>query len=306
MNYPLNSSNTENCAQNMVGREGFEPSNPAMSRQIDSVFWEQYNRYLRSVVSHHTASDRMSYGMKYYHILADGNASELLSLNNEKRIHVMKSLASLAKYLGCYDNWKLIRERYQLKWSNGDSFTYFNSIIDNRRNYSSMISWIKKAYSVLPKQYGNILFYCTLTGLRPTEACKSIELVHNDFDNYINKQSNTLEHFRYPNIFIRRTKKAFMSVVTDSILEIARNSGLYSYNAIKMLMMRNDIDMNMSYCRKIFATYLRLNGIESETIDLLQGRIPKSVFVRHYFKPDYNNKRIKVVLERLTKTLLDM
>jgi hypothetical protein len=30
---PLNSSNTENCAQNMVGREGFEPSNPAMSRR---------------------------------------------------------------------------------------------------------------------------------------------------------------------------------------------------------------------------------------------------------------------------------
>ena len=29
----FNSSNTENCAQNMVGREGFEPSNPAMSRR---------------------------------------------------------------------------------------------------------------------------------------------------------------------------------------------------------------------------------------------------------------------------------
>lgn len=29
----INSSNTENCAQNMVGREGFEPSNPAMSRR---------------------------------------------------------------------------------------------------------------------------------------------------------------------------------------------------------------------------------------------------------------------------------
>ena len=26
-------SNIENCAQNMVGREGFEPSNPAMSRR---------------------------------------------------------------------------------------------------------------------------------------------------------------------------------------------------------------------------------------------------------------------------------
>jgi hypothetical protein len=30
---PPNSSNSENCAQNMVGRKGFEPSNPAMSRR---------------------------------------------------------------------------------------------------------------------------------------------------------------------------------------------------------------------------------------------------------------------------------
>ena len=29
----INYSNIENCAQNMVGREGFEPSNPAMSRR---------------------------------------------------------------------------------------------------------------------------------------------------------------------------------------------------------------------------------------------------------------------------------
>jgi hypothetical protein len=33
MNYPINFSNIENCAENMVGRKGFEPSNPAMSRR---------------------------------------------------------------------------------------------------------------------------------------------------------------------------------------------------------------------------------------------------------------------------------
>ena len=32
-NCTINSSSIENCAQNMVGREGFEPSNPAMSRR---------------------------------------------------------------------------------------------------------------------------------------------------------------------------------------------------------------------------------------------------------------------------------
>ena len=44
--------------------------------------------------------------------------------------------------------------------------------------------------------------------------------------------------------------------------------------------------VHMNYCRKIFATYLGNNGIEQEIIDLLQGRIPKSVFAKHYYRPD--------------------
>jgi hypothetical protein len=280
------------------------PRTPPCQGNFDSVFWEQYKKFLTNTVSLDTASDRMSYAKKYHHILTSGNASELLTLNNEKRIHIMKSLATLSKHLGCYDRWKQIRERYQLKWSNGDALSSFNNIIDNRTNYSSMIVWLKNAFSKLPKDYGNILLYCTLTGLRPDEACKSIQLIHNDGDNYINKQSMILEHFRYPEIFIRRTKKAYISIVTNRILEIARNSGDYSYNAMKMMVSRNNIDMRMSYCRKIFATYLRMDRIESETIDLLQGRIPKSVFARHYYRPDLNNHRITKSINHLSKTII--
>ena len=60
--------------------------------------------------------------------------------------------------------------------------------------------------------------------------------------------------------------------------------------------------MNMYYCRKVFATYLRNKGIESEIIDLLQGRIISSVFVNHYYRPDINEiitKRIRPVLNSL-------
>ena len=43
----------------------------------------------------------------------------------------------------------------------------------------------------------------------------------------------TLEHFRYPDIFIRRTKKAYISIVTDEIIEIAMDSGTHDYDAVK-------------------------------------------------------------------------
>ena len=137
----------------------------------------------------------------------------------------MKSLATLSKYLGCYDKWKNIIQFYQLKWSNEDNSQVFNDIIGNNpQNYNSMIEWFKSTYSKLVKSYGNILLYNTLTGLRPDEACKSIILLQKEGERYLRKDLMILEHYKYPDIFIRRTKKAYISVVTDPILELAKRS----------------------------------------------------------------------------------
>ena len=219
-------------------------------------------------------------------------------------MHVMKALAAFSKYIGCYDRWREIKIRYQLRWTNPNGLEIFNAIIsDTKGNYTSMVSWLRDVCSKLPTSYSNILLYNTLTGLRPDEACKSISLIQREEHNYLKKEVMTLEHFRYPDIFIRRTKKAYISVVTDSILELAKQSSVCSYNALRLAIKRRALDMNMSYCRKIFATYLRMNGIEQEIIDLLQGRTPKSVFVRHYFRPDYQYKRIRESINSLYKSL---
>ena len=116
----------------------------------------------------------------------------------------------------------------------------------------------------------------------------------------------TLEHYRYPAIFIRNSKKAFISIVNEQILLSAKDSRNCSYAALRSCLKKNGMDMNMAYCRKIFATYLRKNGIESEIIDLLQGRTPKSVFARHYFRPNFNEemRRIIQTLQNLHQELL--
>jgi intergrase/recombinase len=65
--------------------------------------------------------------------------------------------------------------------------------------------------------------------------------------------------------------------------------------------------MNMYYCRKVFATYLRNAGIEQEIIDLHQGRMPHSVFVNHYYRPNISDiitNKIKPVLKSLLEMLL--
>jgi intergrase/recombinase len=123
---------------------------------------------------------------------------------------------------------------------------------------------------------------------------------HRIREEYLSKDKRMMEHFKFPNIFLRRTKKAFVSLVNDEMLDLvnAQKESL-NYDKIRLTFLRNNQKFYMSYCRKVFATFLRNEGIEPELIDLLQGRIPNSVFVRHYYRPD--SSKFDVIREKLTK-----
>jgi hypothetical protein len=227
----------------------------------------------------------------------------------------MKALASLSKFLGRYDEWLDIIKKYQLKWSKpGRSVNVFKSIVDSksqRNDLESMIKWIKDVSAVLPAEYRNIILFNTLTGLRPDEAQKSLWLLKTSRgDDYIDKERSLLKHYCFPTIFLRQTKNAYVSIIDDHILELAKitpNKEIY-YNALrKRIATKNGFEMNMYYCRKVFATFLRNKRIEPEIIDLLQGRISSSVFVNHYYRPDINEvitKRIRPVLDELMREII--
>ncbi len=177
-----------------------------------------------------------------------------------------------------------------MKCSNESSVDTFKKIINEDNSFNNLLEWLKNTTSQISENHRNILLYCTLTGLRPDESCQSIRLVKENINNYHDKDKMILKHFEFPEIFIRKTKQAYVSIANDLILKIANDSGNHSYNALRCHLRRKNIAMNMNYCRKIFATFMRNNGIEQEIVDLLQGRIHKSVFVRHYYLliKDYN------------------
>jgi intergrase/recombinase len=90
------------------------------------------------------------------------------------------------------------------------------------------------------------------------------------------------------------------------MIKVAMASNSQKYSTIQSQFYRNKVKFNLSYCPKVFATYLRNKGIEPEIIDLLQGRISSSVFVNHYYRPDINEiitKRIRPVLDELMMEL---
>jgi intergrase/recombinase len=241
---------------------------------------------------------------QYHQVLLGGNAQSLIVLSNDKRLQVMKALSVLSKFMGCYDSWKEIKDRYQLKWSDENSTDTFKKIINEDNSFNSLIEWLQETSSKISQTHRNILFYCTLTGLRPDEACQSIILVKQTINNYLDKDKMILKHYEFPDIFIRRTKQAYVSIANDLILKFANESGNHSYNALRCHLRRKNIPMNMNYCRKIFATFMRNNGIEQEIIDLLQGRIPKAVFVRHYYRPDLERfDKVRGLLDELHKQI---
>jgi hypothetical protein len=98
-----------------------------------------------------TAKIRMFYAKKYASVLSVGIPTDLLQLSPEKRLNVMKSLTALSKYLGCYDRWQQMRQRYNLKWSSGnESLQSFTRFFDDELNYDSMLQRIKEMIDKTP------------------------------------------------------------------------------------------------------------------------------------------------------------
>jgi hypothetical protein len=254
-----------------------------------------------------TAEDRIRYAKQYASVLTSmGIPIDLLQLSPNKRIHVMKALSSLARFTGQVPAWRQMREQYQLSWSTGtekiDAFTRF---FDDSKDLDTMLRWLKEAIQSLPGQYANFFLFCTLTGMRASECVEAVKLIKLSTTSYYNPEQMILQHYRFPDIFIRRTKAIYISVVDDSIVEIAKKIGKTpTLNALKMQTRHSCLSFRAKYCRKIFASYLHKQGISDSLVDMLQGRIGKNIFLKHYLTPSADYKdRVLQALEQLQRQL---
>jgi intergrase/recombinase len=144
----------------------------------------------------------------------------------------------------------------------------------------------------------------TLFGIRAGEVCKSIRLLKQGAKDYYNPEYGVLEHFKYKDLFIRRSKKAYISVVDQEMIALARQS-CDKWTVISHKLKRKNTPMHMAYCRKIFGTWLEKSKIDNEIIDLLQGRTPTSVFEKHYYRPDFKEEieKVRACLEQLNLSI---
>jgi len=166
-----------------------------------------------------------------------------------------------------------------------------------------MLQWLCQAIQETPKSYGDFFIFCTLTGLRASECIACIELIKDpdSFKTYYNENRQCLEHFRFPNLFIRRTKAAYISFVDKDILEIAQNcSKIPTYYGLKKALRHSSRWICNSNTVGRYSQRTLDSQALNQFVDLLQGRVPKTVFARHYFTPSLNYRdRVIRELEKL-------
>ncbi len=248
-----------------------------------------------------TVKSNVQYAKRFHSVLETGDASPLLGLSPPNRHQAMEGLTALSKYQGLYDSWQQIIKKYDLKWTSQDSIATMQRFFNPSLTLDDMIAKVRAMMKVLPPTMGEVVRFACLTGLRPSEACESVRLLNNfppvdksvtGNQQYYNPETQILQHYHYPDIFLRATKKAYLSYLSvDNYQQIASlGSKTPTWNAISLACRRRNIDMEMRFCRKIFASHLRQKGIQSEFVNLLQGRVDSDILTRHYLVPSSSLK----------------
>jgi intergrase/recombinase len=219
-------------------------------------------------------------------------------------------MVCLSKYLGCYEDYKVKLKSYGIKWSSEDTaFNGFLSIFN--KNHDTLGPWVKQVEPLLHDNERLLLRFLATTGLRRTEGITSFNMIielnaQGKLCEYYNQELCVLEHFKYGKVFLRGTKNCYISFVTKAMMDQICLSQPVSYYALHSRLDRNHIKLRLKELRSYHNSYLRKNGVISEIVDILAGRVPKSVFCRHYLGESMKefSKQVLAINYNLENSLL--
>ena len=250
----------------------------------------------------------MRYAKKYSHCLLKRDFSELNTFSDYKRNHVLKALSGLAKFLGMYEEFKGLMKSYGLKWSSANAEDLIISRLTKTNGNLEVVKWISEVKNDLPK-LEVFLDFVLVSGLRYNESLRAYNLIielarEGKLSEYYNEENGVLEHFRFKQLFIRRTKKAFISFIPEQLIERISESEKLGWCQIQNWIKRKGLKLKFSDVREFWATYMTKHLRQPE-IDFLHGRVSANVFMQHYFNPawitDLKQRALKAASEILAK-----
>ena len=146
------------------------------------------------------------------------------------------------------------------------------------------------------------------TGLRYCESVNSWNLIIQSYkegklNNYFNEDKDILEHYQFKDIFIRRTKKAFISLVSKDFIEKITKSKPLTLSILPNRLKRKGMKQRFSDIREYHASIL-LKHLKQPEIDFIHGRVSTNIFMRNYFNPAWIKDLKSRVLTAIKELLL--
>ena len=258
---------------------------------MDYAFKKYNRRYAQMMIG---------YVRKYISLM--DNPSTLETFSNSKKNNVLKSLIAYSKYNGFYEEFKKRIKSYGVKWSRASSIDAFFRIMGNSSN--DILEWYNKANEVLDDNALSLyLRFVLASGLRKQEAINSFNVLVDleRITDYYNEENGTLEHFKYPKLFFRNTKNVFISMIPKNLITEITQCKSITYKMIRGRLYHKGMSVRINELRDYYATFMVRHGLIKEEVDLLQGRVGKSIFVRHYWSP-----AIKELKQRIFKALQEL
>jgi hypothetical protein len=270
-----------------------------MMRAFD---WDGFSEWLRSRdLRDGYVREMVSYARRFGFLLISGRLAEVERLGGSRSRMALAAFSNMSKFMGQYSRFKQLREEAGVQWNRGSSEDFFFRIYNGQEAVTGVEEWLVSLKNRLSWDVWFPIVYMTLSGLRTGEAIDSLNLIAaRGLENYLNPQLLALEHFRFRETFLRRTKKAFVSILSRGLLqelEVWRVST--TYEKLRKRLLKEGMSCQFYNLRRRFATVMRMNGIETELIDLLQGRVKGSIFLQSYFRPDVTSttERVRAVVE---------
>ena len=285
----------------LVRRVGFEPTNPcgigASALSIGCldglkgsfIDFEAFKGWLEKNYRPLTVNPVYAYCKKYGHCLVNRNLSLLGTFTDGKRSAAVKSLGTLSKFLGMHDEFKGLLKKYGLKWSGRKSEDIIIDRLLRNPNDKELFEWIKKAREI--SELRNLLNLMIACGLRLIEGIECHNLIiklskEGNLESYYKRDRQVLEHFRFKALFIRNSKKVFISFVSAEIVDAIAKSEPVNYDRVQKLAECHLKRLHYADLRELFAS-LSTKHLRQPEIDFLQGRVSASVFIRNYFNPQF-------------------
>ncbi len=271
------------------GRRDLNPGRQRGRDEIKEIDWEKFRKFCENGNCESHAQQLYSNAERFHEALLKHDLSVVRDLGDGMRPGALKGLSALSKFLGCYDDFKDLKKQYGLKWSGKSADDIFIERLTNVEDSGEIWEWVrsvKQARSDLT----DFMDLMSISGLRYIEGINSYNLIiklsrEGKIGSYYSVEKESLEHFRFKETFIRRSKKAFVSFAPGELItRIAGQELFTSADAVQKLVQKKGLPLRFSDIRENHGTFMT-KYLKPSEIDFLHGRVTANVFMQHYFNP---------------------